>query len=162
MSCITGWVRDSKNKRLVRGEPNSNQEPKPKPNIERKLQEMTQERFWSDIFYPPRTALPSCFIIPNHAPNVTFKLKPHYSQMLHKFTGLRDTYLFFRKFVEVCSMMHFPNIHIDVVRMKLIPFTLKDSAKRWMYGLATNFIASWNDFARLFLRKYFLMARLLS
>jgi len=24
-----------------------------------------------------------------------------------------------------------------------------------MYGLATNFVTSWNDFVRLFLRKYF-------
>ena len=51
--------------------------------------------------------------------------------------------------------MHFPNIPIDVVRMKLIPFVLKDSVKHWMYGLTANSITSWNDFMRLFLRKYF-------
>ena len=51
--------------------------------------------------------------------------------------------------------MHFSNISIDVVRMKLIPFALKGYAKRWMYGLATSSITSWNDFVRLFLRKYF-------
>jgi len=51
--------------------------------------------------------------------------------------------------------MHFPHIRIDVLRMKLIPFALKYSAKCWMYGLATNSVASWNDFVRLFLRKYF-------
>jgi len=39
-------------------------------------------------------------------------------------------------------MMHFPNIPIDVVRMKLIPFSLKDYAKHWMYGLTANFVAS--------------------
>ena len=39
--------------------------------------------------------------------------------------------------------------------MKLIPFALKDSAKRWVYGLATNSVTSWNDFVRLFLGKYF-------
>ena len=47
-----------------------------------------------------------------------------------KFTGLEDAYLFLREFQEVCSMMHFPNTPIDVVRMKLIPFALKDFAKR--------------------------------
>jgi len=52
-------------------------------------------------------------------------------------------------------MIHFPNIPIDVVRMKLIPFTLKDSAKRWMYGFATNSVTSWNDFVRVCLRQYF-------
>ena len=52
-------------------------------------------------------------------------------------------------------MMHFPNNPFDVVRMKLIPFALKDFAKHWMYGLAANSISSWNDFIRLILRKYF-------
>ena len=52
-------------------------------------------------------------------------------------------------------MMHFLNISIDVLRMKLIPFALKDSAERWMYDLAANSITSWNNFVRLFLRKYF-------
>jgi len=37
----------------------------------------------------------------------------------------------------------------------LIPFALKDSNKRWMYRLAANFVTSWNDFARFFLRNYF-------
>ena len=62
--------------------------------------------------------------------------------MLPKFTSLEDAYLFLRKFEEVCSMMHFPNIPIDVVQMKLIHFSLKDSAKRWMYGLAARFVTS--------------------
>ena len=44
--------------------------------------------------------------------------------------------------------------------MKLIPFALKDSAKCWMYGLAANFVASWNDFVKLFLRKYFPNAKI--
>ena len=79
--------------------------------------------------------------------------------MLPKFTGLEDAYLFLRKFEEVCSMKHFPNIPIDVVHMKLVPFALKDSTKCWMYGLAANFAASWNDFVRLFLRKYFSNAK---
>ena len=44
--------------------------------------------------------------------------------------------------------------------MKLIPFALKDSAKCWMYGLAANCVASWNDFVQLFLRKYFPNAKI--
>jgi len=86
---------------------------------------------------------------------VTFELRSHYTQTLPKFRILEDAYLFLREFEEVCSMMHFPNIPVDVVRMKLIPFVLKDSAKCWMYSLAANFVTSWNDFVKLFLRKYF-------
>ena len=49
---------------------------------------------------------------------MTFELQPYYTQMLHKFTSLEDVYLFLREFEEVCSMTHFPNIPVDVVRMK--------------------------------------------
>ena len=73
---------------------------------------MAQESTLSDIFYPPRTALLSCFVMPVLIPNVTFELKPHYTQMLPKFSGLEDAYLFLREFEEVCSMMQFPNIPI--------------------------------------------------
>jgi len=74
--------------------------------------------------------------------------------MLSKFIGLEDAYLFLREFKEVCSLMHFPNISIDVVRMKLIHFALKYFAKHWMCDLAANSVTSWNDFVILFLRKY--------
>jgi len=37
-------------------------------------------------------------------------------------------------------MMYFPSIPVDVIQMKLIPFASKDSTKRWMYGLAANFV----------------------
>jgi len=61
---------------------------------------------------------------------VTFDLRPHCTQMLPKFTSLEDAYLFLREFEEVCSMMYFPNIYVDVVRIKLIPFGLTYAAKK--------------------------------
>ena len=62
--------------------------------------------------------------------------------MLLKFTGIEDANFFLREFEEVCFMMHFPNIPINVVRKKLIPFALKDSPKCWMYGFVTNSVTS--------------------
>ena len=83
------------------------------------------------------------------------ELGPHYIQMIPKFTSLEYTYLFLREFKEMYSMIYFSNIYVDVVRMKLIHFNFKDSTKYWMYGLAANSITSWDDFFKLFLRKYF-------
>ena len=68
---MTTWIRDPENQRLVRSEPNYDLELEPEPKLE--LGNMAQERTLSDIFYHPRTALPSCFVIPNLAPNVTFE-----------------------------------------------------------------------------------------
>jgi len=39
--------------------------------------------------------------------------------------------------------------------MTLIPFALEDSAKRLMYGLAVNSVASWDDFVKLLLKNIF-------
>ena len=77
--CMIGWVKDPKSQRLGRSEPDSNLEPElePKPKIE--LRVMVQARFLSDIFYPPRIALPCCFTLLDLGPNVTFELNPHYT-----------------------------------------------------------------------------------
>jgi len=42
--------------------------------------------------------------------------------------------------ILVCSMVCYPNVPIDTVRLKFIPFALKDDAKKWMYSLPKNSI----------------------
>jgi len=95
---MTGWVRNPENNRLVRSEPDHDLKLEPEPKLE--LEEMGQKRSLSDIFYRPIIALPSCFTISELGPNVTFELRPHYTQMLPKFIGLEDAYLFLREFEE--------------------------------------------------------------
>jgi len=56
---------------------------------------------------------------------MTFELRCYYTQILSNFTRLEDVCLFLRKLEETCSMMHFSNIPIDVIQMKLIPFMWK-------------------------------------
>ena len=109
----------------------------------------------NEIFYPPRSTLPSCFNLPALGTNVNLKLEPHYIQMLLKFTGLEDGYLFLSELKEVCNMIHIHNVQIDVVKLRFVPFALKDNAKRWMYSLPANSISNWHDFVKVFLRKYF-------
>ena len=69
---MTGWVRNPENNRLFRSEPDPEIELMSKREPKLELEEMAQERSLSDIFYPPMTALPSCFTIPDLGPNVTF------------------------------------------------------------------------------------------
>ena len=71
--------------------------------------------------------------------------------MLPKFTGLEDAYLFLSEFEEVCNMIYFHNVNTDMVKLKFVPFALKDNAKRWMYSLPANSISNWNDFVKVFL-----------
>ena len=71
-----------------------------------------------------------------------FELNLDYVDMLPKFTGFEDPYLLIREFEEVCSLIHMRRVPNNVVRMKFIPFALKDDAKRWMYGLKVGSIKS--------------------
>ena len=87
-----GWVRDRESKRLIRSKLAPELQRKPEPELE--LKEMAQERPLRDIFNPRRTTLPSCFNLPNLGPNVAFELRPRYIQMIPKFIGLEDAYLF--------------------------------------------------------------------
>jgi len=42
----------------------------------------------------------------------------------------KDPYLFIREFEEICSLIHMLRLPNNVVRIKFIPFALKDGAKR--------------------------------
>jgi len=79
------------------------------------------------------------------------ELKLQYAHMPPKFMGIEDAYLFLREFEEVCSMMCYPNVPIDIVRLKFIPFVLKDDAKKYIYSLPANSITNWDGFMSVFL-----------
>ena len=69
-------------------------EPEPKFKYELELKETEQERPLNNIFYPPRTTFPLCFNLPDLRSKVTFDLRPHYTQILPKFTSLEDAFFF--------------------------------------------------------------------
>jgi len=47
-------------------------------------------------------------------------------------------------------MMCHPNVPVDTVQFKFIPFALKDDAKKGMYALFANSIANWIDLCQSF------------
>ena len=90
------WVREPKRRRLTRIE--LDPEPEPELKTERMAEQDRTERPLNEIFFPPRSTLPSCFNLPALGANVNLKLEPHYIQMLPKFTGLEDAYLFLSEY----------------------------------------------------------------
>ena len=50
----------------------------------------------------------------------------------------------------------------DVVKSKLFPFSLRDSAKNWFSSLPRNSIDSWDKFKDAFITKYFPPAKIIS
>ena len=138
------WVRNSDN-RLVRAEIENSE-----------MVVVTPTPVLMDRCYPPRSAMPSCILLPA-ATGDHYELKPQYIGMLPKFSGLDtdDAYLFINEFEEVCAMFRIQQLTEDAVKLRFIPFALKDLAKKWMYGLPTNSITKWEEFVTVFLKKFF-------
>ena len=60
-----------------------------------------------------------------------------------------------RIFEEICHTLHEGNTSIELMRLKLFPFTLKDKAKLWFNSLRPQSIRSWLELQTTFLKKFF-------
>jgi len=120
------------------------------------LASRTGDGITSGQVLPDRTSLPSCIKLPEANGN-NFELKPQFINTLPKFHGLEseDAYFFVREFEEVCLMMRIPQLGDDVVRLRFIPFSLKDLAKKWLYSLAIDSVTTWDDFVKAFSKKFY-------
>ena len=47
------------------------------------------------------------------------------------------------------------NLRQTVVRLRSIPFALKDLAKKWLYSLTVDLVSTWDDFVKVFLKKFY-------
>jgi len=92
---------------------------------------MAQPTSLQDRFYPIRTSLSSCIQLSSIGDN-NFEFKPQFINTLPKFHSLesKDAYFFIREFVEVCLMMKIPYLVEDAIRLRFIPFVLRDLAKK--------------------------------
>jgi len=52
-------------------------------------------------------------------------------------------------------MMCIPRLGDDVVRLRVISFSLKDLAKKWLYSLAVDSVTTWDDLVKAFLNKFY-------
>ena len=68
-----------------------------------------------DYMYPTRAAQPSCIVLPpTNAHN--FEIKTGTINMLAKFAGKEDPYLFIREFEEVCATLRIQQLTNDSIR----------------------------------------------
>ena len=92
---------------------------------------MAQPTSLQDRFYPIRTSLPSCIQLSTVC-EYNFELKPQFINTLPKFHGLEseDAYFFIREFEKVCLMIKILHLVDDAIRLRFVPFDLKDLAKK--------------------------------
>ena len=110
-------------------------------------------RSMRDHIHPPRLSAPSC-IVPQIEEMV---VKPYLVPLLPTFHGMEseNPYTHIREFEEVCNTFKEDTTTVDLMRLKLFPFTLKDKAKIWLNSLRPRTIRNWTEMQTEFLKKFF-------
>ena len=110
-------------------------------------------RSMRDHMHPPRMSAPSCIVPPTEQ----LVIRPYIVPLLPTFHGLEseNPYIHIKEFEEVCNTFQEGGASIDLMRLKLFPFTLKDKAKIWLNSLRPRSIRTWTDLQAEFLKKFF-------
>ena len=110
-------------------------------------------RSMRDRMHPPRMSAPSC-IVPLIEQLV---IRPHIVPLLPTFHGMEseNPYAHIKEFEDVCNTFQEGGASIDLMRLNLFPFTLKDKAKIWINSLRPRSIRTWIDLQAEFLKKFF-------
>ncbi|KAL6341316.1 hypothetical protein AAG906_032434 [Vitis piasezkii] len=137
------WIRDSGG-RLVKLETPHNKELELSLNIMETTPEdqhshhghqdnPNEFRSMRDHMHPPRMSAPSCIVPPIEQ----LVIRPHIVPLLPTFHGMEseNLYAHIKEFEDVCNTFREGGASIDLMRLKLFPFTLKDKAKIWLNSL---------------------------
>ena len=90
-------------------------------------------RSMRDHIHPPRMSAASCIVPPTEK----MVIRPHIVPLFPNFHGMEseNPYLHIRGFEEVCNTFKEETATVDLMKLKLFPFTLKDKAKIWLKSL---------------------------
>ena len=90
-------------------------------------------------------------------PTEQLVIRPHIVPLLPTFHSMEseNPYSHIKEFEEVCTTFQERGAAIDLMRLKLFPFTLKDKAKVWLNSLGSRSIKTWTDLQAEFLKKFF-------
>ncbi|KAL6329644.1 hypothetical protein AAG906_026369 [Vitis piasezkii] len=94
---------------------------------------LNEFRSMRDRMHPPRMSAPSCIVPPTEQ----LVIRPYLVPLLPTFHGMEseNPYAHIKEFEDVCNTFQEGGASIDLMRLKLFPFTLKDKAKIWLKSL---------------------------
>ena len=80
--------------------------------------------------HPPRISAPSCIVLSSEQ----MIIHPYFVPLLPQFRGMENgnPYTHIKAFEEICHTFQEGTAPIDLMRLKLFPFTLKDKTKLWL------------------------------
>nr|CAN72314.1 hypothetical protein VITISV_037425 [Vitis vinifera] len=160
---MPNWLRDSGG-RLVKHETPHNKELELGLNIMETTPEdqhshhghqdnPNEFRSIRDHMHPPRMSAPSCIVLPTEQ----LVIKPHIVPLLPTFHGMEseNPYSHIKEFEDVCNTFRERGASIDLMRLELFSFTLKNMAKIWLNSLRPRRVRTWTDLQAEFLKKFF-------
>ncbi|XP_071939267.1 uncharacterized protein [Coffea arabica] len=166
--------RTRKETRQLREEHSSAASPRPEPGVDptdsfgdtssdfgQEGGTMANARTLRELAAPNLNQQPLCITFPTLNDNTPFELKSGLIQLLPSFHGLsgEEPYKHLQEFDVVCNSMKLPGISEEQIKIRAFPFSLKDSAKDWLYYLPPGSITTWDQLQRKFLEKYFPVSR---
>ena len=121
------------------------------PPPEEQQSQQRVERNPNAFIHPPRISAPSC-IVPQTKEMV---IRPYLVPLLPTFHGMKseNPYSHIREFEEVYNTFKEDTATVDLMRLKLFPFTLKDKEKIWFNSLRPRSIQNWTEMQAEFLKK---------
>ncbi|XP_027185081.1 uncharacterized protein LOC113783207 [Coffea eugenioides] len=122
---------------------------------------MANARTLRELAAPDLNQQHLCITFPNLSDNTSFELKSGLIHLLPSFHGLpgEEPYNHLQEFDVVCNSIKPPGITEEQIKMRAFPFSLKDSAKDWLYYLSPGSIITWDQLKKKFLDKYFPVSR---
>jgi hypothetical protein len=122
---------------------------------------MAGNRTLKELAAPDLNQQPLCITFPTLDAATTFELKSGLIHLLPTFHGLagEDPHKHLKELHVVCTSMKPTGVTEEQIKLRAFPFSLKDSAKDWLYYLPSGSIITWNEMKRLFLEKYFPASR---
>ena len=122
---------------------------------------MANAQILRELAVPNLNQQPLCITFSNLNNNTPFELKSGLIYLLPSFHGLpgKESHKHLQEFDVVCNSMKPPKIMKKQIKMRAFPFSLKDSAKDWLYYLFLGSITTWEQLKKKFLEKYFPTSR---
>ncbi|KAF7824186.1 DNA-directed DNA polymerase [Senna tora] len=120
---------------------------------------MAEEKTLKELDAPPIQQAPLCITAANlQAP---LELKSGLIHLLPKFRRLanEDPYNHWKEFHVVCSSMKPDRITEGQIKLRAFPFSLEDTAKKWLFYLPAGSITSWEKMMKMFLERYYPASR---
>jgi hypothetical protein len=95
-----------------------------------------------------------------------YEIKPALINLVMKeqFFGAstEDAAAHLNNFVELCEKQKYENIDVDIIKLKLFPFSLRGKAKDWLLSLTKNCIDSWAKCKNAFIGRYYPPTKIIS